>query len=93
MNFMVVWMPRAQDDLAKLWLDESLRSRIALLAHGLERRLSKDPETMGLLAFDNVYTAEADILGVEYEVIPDDRHVRVLRMWSSASGRPEPTDN
>ena len=62
MNFMVIWMPRAQDDLAKLGLDESLRSRIALLAHGLERRLSKDPETMGLLAFDNVYTATYGVI-------------------------------
>lgn len=49
----------------------------------IDRLLTRDPETMGEARFDTVRTLAIPPLGVDYEVIVDDRLIYVLSAWKS----------
>lgn len=93
MNYHLIWTPKALNDLTNLWLRTPHRERLTRLIPAVEKHLSQDPEGYGTCQFDTVYTVVTAIMGMEYEVIPDDRHVHILRVWDPAQGFPEPSDN
>jgi hypothetical protein len=71
--------------LAAVWLDEKNRNTVASAADTIDRLLARDPESVGELRFDTVRTLAIPPLGVDYEVIDQDRIIYVLSVWNSAS--------
>ncbi|HEV3339060.1 MAG TPA: hypothetical protein VG125_01850 [Pirellulales bacterium] len=47
--------------------------------------MARNPESVGELRFDTVRTLAIPPLGVDYEVVDQDRIVYVLSVWNSAS--------
>jgi hypothetical protein len=51
-------------------------------------RIKVDPEQQGDQRFDTVRTLIVGVLGVEFEVVVEDRLVRILSVWDAAKPRP-----
>jgi hypothetical protein len=82
----VVWTPAAEQELAALWLDSSDRNAVATSAATADALLAVDPSSRGELRFDTVRFLTVPPLGVDFEVIDDDRIVYVLTAWSASPG-------
>ena len=83
MNYTVVWVPLAENDLTSTWLAAPDRNAVTAASHRLDQDLATDPYAIGLP--QGVPTARTAVdlpLGIEYEVVEDDKTVRVLRVWS-----------
>jgi len=80
----VVWKPSAQQDLAALWLASSNRKGVTAATHQIERMLATNAENVGQISFDTVSTLVVLPLGVEFEIIEEDRLVWVLSVWDSS---------
>lgn len=93
MNNLVLWVPGAEDSLSTMWLASSNRNRLVALAAQADAILANSPTLLGRCVFDTVYEMVIENLGIEYEVIEDDRHVRVLNVWDSAHSKPYPKGN
>lgn len=91
MNFMVVWRPDAEQDLAAIWLAATNRNAITAAAHAIDQTLAVDPDTVGRPVFATVREYQHPPLGVEFEVIHADMRVWVLAVWETATGRPAVT--
>ena len=78
----VFWVPSAEQDLAAACLEAADRNAVTEAAHRLEQRLATDPLDTGQprqsserrVAFESP-------LGIEFEVIGDEKKVRVLGAW------------
>lgn len=82
MNYAVYWVPDSEQDLASGWLKSSDRNAVTRAAHVLEEGLKKDPLHLGESRLSSVQrVAFEPPLGIEYEVIEDDKKVRVLGVW------------
>jgi hypothetical protein len=69
MNYTVVWTPQAENDLSSAWQ----------AAHRLDLALERHPLTIGLPRDSSVNRTAVDLpLGIDYEVIEDDKVVRVI---------------
>jgi hypothetical protein len=83
MNYDVIWEPPAENDLAAVWLAAPDRTAVAQAAHRLDQDLARDPYAIGFPRNSSVNRTVTDLpLGVDYEIIEDDKKVRVLRVWS-----------
>lgn len=80
MKFTVVWSRGAEDELAEIWFAVRDRSRIAEAAHEIDRRLRRDPVNEGESRDQGRRILLLPPLGVTYEVLSDDRLVRVLHV-------------
>jgi hypothetical protein len=47
MNYQVLWVPEAEQELATIWLDAEDRASIATAAHVIDTILRRNPETAG----------------------------------------------
>lgn len=88
MIFTVVWMPTAEQRLAGVWLNAADRNAVTRSANRVDELLRVDPEHQGDLRFDTVRSMIVGALGVEFEVVEDDRLVRVLSVWDATQGLP-----
>jgi plasmid stabilization system protein ParE len=77
----VVWKPSAEQHLAAIWLAASDRAGVTAAANRIDRLLATDPEKLGHAHFDTVRIFRLPPLGVEFEVIEQDRLVWVLAAW------------
>lgn len=93
MNFEVIWLPAAEVELAALWLDTWDRKEFTRNTHRIDQALRTTPSTSGEIVFDTVRQLVIPPIGVEYEVIEDDRRVIVLAVWDTDTGRPDPIYN
>ena len=93
MNYQIIWMPRALQELAAIWLATANRNAVTAASNAIDLELAARPHTTGRLLFDTVYEYDLPPLGVEFEVIDADRQVLVLTCWSTATGRPTVTGN
>jgi hypothetical protein len=84
----VVWKPSAQQHLAALWLAAEDRARVTAVANEIDRLLATNPEKLGQVRFDTVRTLLVPPLGVEFEVVDQDRLVWVLAAWASTKNMP-----
>mgnify|MGYP005859706681 CR=1 FL=1 len=83
MSYSVTWVRKALDQLAAIWLNPADRTAVTEAAHWLEQELRRRPLTLGeSRTVSVVRIAHRDPLGIEFEVIEDDKKVRVLRVWS-----------
>jgi hypothetical protein len=81
-TYVVTWIPVAEQELAAAWLASADRNAVTAAAHRLDQRLRIDPLHMGKARKSSVQRVALDVpLGVEFEVIEDDKKVRVLGVW------------
>jgi plasmid stabilization system protein ParE len=85
MNYSVHWTPVAENRLASIWLSASDRNEVTQAAHQIDLRLQSDPLHTGESRQSSVlrFTFEPP-LGIEFEVIEDDKKVRVLTVWQTS---------
>jgi len=77
MKYTVVWVPSAEHALELLWIAAPDQAAFSSAVNRIDRELMTDPETKGV--FHEVFYIIRDFLVVEvYEVIPEDRLVRVV---------------
>ena len=77
MVYTLTYTPSAQDDLALVWVNAPDRQAVADASDRIDRELRVDPDLKGQPQEDHrVYVHYP--LAVAYEVIPDDRLVRVI---------------
>jgi plasmid stabilization system protein ParE len=89
MNYTVVWTPTAEKDLAAVWLKAEDRQAITSAADTIDRLLGQNPEGSGDVRFDSVRSLVIPPLGVDYEVMAEDRLVYALSVWSTLGKRPD----
>jgi hypothetical protein len=82
MKFTVVWKPAAEAELAEIWTLAADKRSIAAAANEIDVRLAIQPETLGESRSGAIRVWLVGPIGVTYEIIPDDRIVRVLDVWT-----------
>jgi hypothetical protein len=87
MNFTVVWVPSAEDQLADLWLNARDRGALTRAADRIHRLLGTDPINAGESRPDDRRVLIELPLVVYFEISEPDRMVRVLRVISGESLR------
>jgi len=74
MNYRVEWTSEAENDLATLWNAAADRNAVTTASEWLDRHLALDPLHFGEPWASSVHRiAIRDPIGVEYEVIEDDK--------------------
>jgi plasmid stabilization system protein ParE len=84
MKYTVILTPAAEQDLARVWMNASDRNAVTAASHLIDRLLANDPEKQGAPRFDTVRTMSIPPLGVDYEIVEDDRIVYVLTVWDTS---------
>jgi hypothetical protein len=83
MNYIVHWTDVALDELAAVWNVAADRNAVTTASHSFEQDVAADPYGRGLFRPSSAnYTAVELPLGIEYDVIEDDKTVRILHVWS-----------
>ncbi|HEX4612826.1 MAG TPA: hypothetical protein VH092_31825 [Urbifossiella sp.] len=78
MSYRVEWTPDAENDLAALWAAAADRPAVTGASAWLDTRLAADPLRFGQPWASSVHRiAVRDPIGVEFEVIADDKRVIV----------------
>lgn len=78
MKYEVVWSPTAEQQLAGIWMAAPDPVLVTVSADWLEDRLTRDPLRLGDAMESSVHrTAYHAPLGIEFEVIEDDKRVLV----------------
>lgn len=81
MRFTVVWLPRAERELAKLWEASDNRAALTRAADRIERLLATQPDHVGEERPDGRRLLFEEPLGLQYRVLQADRLVRVVTIW------------
>ena len=82
MNYRVYWIAEAEQELAAAWLAFPDRNAVTRAANELDKQLRDDPLHTGESRQSSVRRlAFEPPLGIEFEVIEDDKKVRVLGVW------------
>ncbi len=83
MNYSVHWTDDALDELATVWTAASDRNAVTAASHRLEQDLMREPFTRGIRRDSSINRTATDLpLGVDYEIIEDDKKVRIVRVWT-----------
>ena len=78
MTYRVEWTAEAENDLAAIWNAASDQSSVTQVSEWLDQRLASDPRNFGEEWTSPTHRIAAhDPIGVEYEVIEDDKLVLV----------------
>jgi hypothetical protein len=82
MSYTVVWNPDAERELAEAWLNAPDQALVTRTAHGIEQVLAREPLTYGESRKSSVSrVAFESPLGIDFEVIEDDKRVIVTSVW------------
>jgi hypothetical protein len=82
-SYTVTWTPDAEQALAAVWLASTDRNAVTASANRLDQELEFDPYGRGIPRNASVNRTATDLpLGIDYEIIEDDKKVRVLSVWS-----------
>jgi len=87
MKWTVLWKPRAEGQLARIWLEAEDRQAVRAAADRVDAELSQAPMSVGESRSGGVRVAFATPLGVELEVVEQDRVVYVLSVWRIGTRR------
>ena len=83
MKYEVVWGPRAEGMLATAWLDAFDQIAVTEAAASLDSQLAHDPLRLGESRTSSVHrVAYFPPLGVEFEVVEDDKRVIVQGVFT-----------
>lgn len=78
MSYRVDWTSAAESDLAALWNAAADRNAVTTASEWLDEHLARDPLRFGEPWASSVHRiAVCDPIGVEFEVIEDDKRVIV----------------
>jgi plasmid stabilization system protein ParE len=83
MNYTVIWVPSAEGQLAEIWMAAGDREAVTVASDRIERTLADAPTTAGESRPDGFRILIELPLVVYFQVIEDDRLVRVLRVVGS----------
>jgi plasmid stabilization system protein ParE len=81
MTYTVLWVPKAEQDLATLWTNAIDRDAVTRAANEIDNRLRTDPETVGEARSYDLRILLVQPLGVTFQVRAQDRIVQVLDVW------------
>jgi hypothetical protein len=83
MNYHVDWAPRAEQLLAAVWLAARNRGAVTAAAAWLDAELADAPLRFGDPIDSSIHrVGYHDVLGIEFEVIEDDKRVIVHGVFS-----------
>ena len=83
MNYRVTWNPPAEGDLAAIWVAAVDRRAVTDAAAQIDALLAYAPLALGESRTSSVHrVVYHDQLGVEYEVIEDDKRVIVQAVFA-----------
>lgn len=81
MNYTVAWSRDAIDQVTLVWLAAANRNAVTQAAHRLELALADQP-FIGTRRNSSVNRTATDYpLGIDFEIIEDDKKVRIIRVW------------
>jgi hypothetical protein len=80
-KYTVVWIAEAEEELAAIWTSASDRQVIAEAANSLDAQLARNPAAVGESRPDAQRIAYCLPLGIRFQILEDDRLVRVLAIW------------
>jgi hypothetical protein len=80
-KYTVVWAVDAEEKLAAIWANASEREEIGDAANTLDGQLARNPAALGESRPNGQRIAHCLPLGIRFQVIEDDRLVRVLTVW------------
>jgi hypothetical protein len=84
MSYRVEWTPDTENDLAALWNAATDRGAVTAATAWLDARLARDPIHLGQPWGSSVHrVAVRDPIGVEFEVIEDDKRVIVHGVFAA----------
>lgn len=81
MNYTVAWIGEAEEELAAMWVNAVDRSVIAEAADSLDNQLARNPAAIGESRPNAQRIAYHLPLGIRFQILDDDRLVRVLAVW------------
>jgi len=81
MNFQVLWVSEAENELAAIWVAAPDRNAITSAAHVIDSVLRTNPEDAGESRDEERRILLESPLGVAFAVYPQDRTVHVLSVW------------
>lgn len=82
MNYTVTWTQEAENGLAAAWLAAADREAVTASSHRLDIALQHDPRNLGESRSSSMVRVAIGLpLGIEFEIIEDDKKVRVLGVW------------
>lgn len=88
MEWTVVWLPDADNELAQLWLDSTDRQRTTLAADQIDKLLRHDPDTAGESRAAGRRILIVPPLAVIYRVLSDDRLVQISNVREIGPSQP-----
>lgn len=81
MNYTVLWLPGAENELAAVWMASADREAVTTASAELDRRLTEDPETEGESRGGNKRITFEKPLAIYFDVDAAGKLVRVGRVW------------
>ena len=87
MNYAVIWLPLAIDQLAEAWRTSVNRNAVTAASHNIDMALGTDPYGFGESREGNERIGFEPPLNVLYRVVKEDRHVYVISIHSYARRR------
>ncbi len=81
MRYTVLWLPGAESELARPWLEEPVRVPIELAANEIDHCLKVDPESAGESREGNRRILFVTPLVVTFKVDQQNRIVQVREVW------------
>jgi mRNA-degrading endonuclease RelE of RelBE toxin-antitoxin system len=85
MKYSVIWLPAAEQELARIWLNATDRNAVSNASNLIDRRLQTNPENVGESRSNDQRITFEEPLAVLFQVVPDDVRVWVIHVWSSQS--------
>lgn len=84
MRYQVLYRPVAEQELATIWLASPDRNAVTRAAGLLEQALTRSPLTLGESRSSSVHRVAFHApIGIEYEVIEDDKRVVVQGVFAA----------
>ncbi len=81
MRYSVLWFRRAEQEMARIWLNAIDRDAISRAANLLDKRLTRNPEAEGESRSHDRRFAFESPLGILFQVDPEARLVVVIHVW------------
>lgn len=81
MKYEVIWAGRSEELLADFWMRAANRAAVTTAANSIDHMLARNPWKVGVAKFGTMRVVIEDPLIVLFEIIEDDRRVRVMDVW------------
>ena len=76
----VVWVSDAETELAEIWVESASRDRVTLASHAIDLALGQEASSVGSPLAEGLRALDEPPLRVLFEILDDDRLVRVLKV-------------